>query len=126
MATLFDYDFECMNIDDYILKLQVKVDSRLLKMILEKSIEKIKRSKGINVSGDIDSLDRVDVDKHYWKLIKTGISGTLKKVESQLKDQEHDIKLLNHAVFKMFFVKVNEKSWMVNIEIIGQYVDKKR
>ncbi len=124
---LIDYNMETVTSDTYNLKLQMTVQNRLVKYIFEKSKTKLKRKKGIGVSGSVDEIKsfKIPAEGHYFKLLKTALNKQVRDIAKIF--HEDGIYIVNHEVLDAYFIKDVEKDvWRVHIKLEGYYNDKRK
>lgn len=117
-----DWEFKALNAIDYKIDLSFNVENKMLWYIFQKSRTRIARTKNINISGDVENIQRFDIDKRYHNLLTNIISPIIKKIKKET--QEDKIEVLSYYV-KYGFFKKKLDIWNVYIEVQGQYVDKR-
>jgi len=115
---MFDYDFEAESHSDYKLKILFKVKNKLMKLVFNKSLLKL----SINPDNkDIDKIERFQVEKKYFKLIKSRVYAFIKIVQKEIRPDR--IKMINYSVDNAFFVRIKDSDkWEIELCVSGQYV----
>lgn len=123
MTEKWDYHLRIINPSDFELDLKLLVKNRLLKLIFLKSQKKLRRSKGVDVSGDTELIDRFDVDKRFLGLLKTMI-GKVWNITRKKILVEDGFDLLDYYIDQAFFERRKDRDWDVVLCLKGQYVRK--
>lgn len=118
----YEYKIRCINPSDYELKLTLHTENRLLKYIFQKSKQRLARIHNIQVKGNIDEVNEIEIPNNYLNLIKTNIYPIYKKQYKIF--LEDGIQLLSYTVDKCHFERINGE-WQIIIIITGVYIDKR-
>ena len=113
---MWNYKFEAVTTIDYLLKLSAVVDNKLYSTILNKLKPKINED---NV--DLENI-KIIVPKNYYALFKTYLLKDMKNFINMFKQDK--IEIMDYHIKKVSFYKYKE-DWKVDIEIEGNFADKR-
>jgi hypothetical protein len=119
MTENFEYDFECLNHMDYQCKIILKAKGSLMGKLFRMAKVALKRKHNIEVAGEIDKVDRIEIPDNMKKLTGIYIRKTYHIVKRIV--GEDGIKLLNYELIKGDFIK-KDSDWDIELTIGGQYV----
>lgn len=115
-----EYEVNCPTPSDYILKLVMKADAKLLKIIWDKSKAEVLRKRGLDVrTSNPEKIQEFAAPTTYNKFIKV----TIRKIWANCaRDFKKDgIILLDYHVDKAVFKLNNAGGWDIEITIKGVY-----
>lgn len=116
---LFDYDFECLNLSNYRLKIIFLAKDSLFLKVLEVAKTKFK----VLNKDDLYKLEEFEADPRYNNYIRTSISKQIKNIFKEI--EKDKIVVLNNRVEKCLFTKQKNNDWNITIFLTGMYIDKR-
>lgn len=117
-----DYEFKLLTPTDYELLITLKANGYLFNKIFVTARERIEAKTKIEIKGDINKVERFDIPKEYFNLIKTSIHKIINNVAKEVK--QDNIIILNEVVKDCYFIK-NGSFWDIKIKLGGGYADKR-
>lgn len=117
-----DWDFKALNPTDYEARIDMYSDNRFLLLIFNKSKKKLAK-KNINVSEQIDKIQKFPIDNRYLNMVKTILRPVIKNIQSSCREDK--IELLSSYVDEGYFERDKKKNWKIVIIVKGQYADKR-
>jgi hypothetical protein len=118
----WDYSFRCNDYTDYTMKLTFKADNKLFDYLLKESSRKLKRKHNLNVNGNLDIIDRFELEDRYKPLINNFIKKPLNITEKKELNPD-GMYLVSNKVDKTIYIKNND-TWTIEVYIKGQYIKK--
>lgn len=119
-----NWDFKAETITDYLLKLELSADNKMLHTIFNKAKHKLARKKGMQNlnTANLEVIQQFDIPQKFFNLIHTIMHKQIKKCFNLVK--EDNIHVLNSKVTKAKFKRNDTNDWDIEIQVTGQYVDK--
>lgn len=126
MASSGFYVFECEDEKDYKLVLTYKASSSLFKTLFEKTKGKLAKKESINVPGSLEFIEQFEIlDECKASMLPVLKRATRKQVNVVSKEVREDgIVMINHNVVNAIYRKKNKDTWLVDVIVKGQYVQK--
>lgn len=115
-----DYEINCPTPSDYDLKLKMKADAKLLKIIWDKSKVEILRKRGLDVrTSNPEKIQEFEAPASYHKFIKV----TIRKIWANCaRDFKKDgVVLLDYYVNRTVFKLNKAGGWDITIYVKGVY-----
>lgn len=121
---VWDYEIECLDMTEYKMAITFHADTKLFKTLLQKSIVKLKRQKGIDVDGKIDDMNGISLPPEYIPMIQNFIKKPMHILKT--KHIEPDgIDIISFAVRSCTYKKASETEWDIIVIVHGLYNDKR-
>lgn len=116
-----EYGFQLVTPYEYELKLQYRADNAMLKHVFKPAVKKL-RKKGIDTDGDVDKIDRFEIDERFHPLLRTNVRRHVRQVEKEV--GRDGIKVLSDRVVKAVFTR-SGSAWLIDVVMRGDYSDER-
>lgn len=120
-SQLVDWEFEQINLTDYQCSMMVLVKHKMMQYIFVKTKDRLRKTKGVRVTTDLENVSRIDIPKDYFKLLRTSISQVTKQIIVDVR--RDDIIVQSIEVLEAYFLRAAD-DWMVYIMVGGTFFKK--
>jgi len=118
---LWDWDFEDVSSDTYVLKLSLVDSKNKFDSFLKDSIAKVQRRMAKVDFKDVNDIpDIVVVPSQFFNLIKLHLRKPLKDISFSVYSDKR-VKILNSDIVDVFFEKQSKDLWKIFIKVEGRY-----
>jgi len=123
-----DYEFELITPTDYSCNLNLKIESKIMRLIFQKSMTTLRRKHNIKLGDSVDiknkfdDVDEFSIDSKFHHMLKVLCRKTFSDVSAEIKNMK--VEVLDNKILGANFKKVGEK-WQIQIKLIGNCIDKR-
>jgi hypothetical protein len=124
MTDGFYWKFQEVDDSTFQLSLTYNAGHRLVKRLFEATINKLQKSKNIQVKGDVEVLEEFTIPN---KLRRTFCPALYKAVKKNVKKvikwvAEDGVKVMSADVFNAYYQKIEGDRWRIIVYLQGQFV----